>query len=122
MDFSLTAEQTAWQMKARKFAEEEIRPISLERDRISDPVETFTWDIIKKGSKLGFRTSVVTKERGGHGIDFVTQALVMAELARGDSAMSKTFSQCWKWSHVIQGICTEEQKDRFLSAFIADET
>ena len=35
-------------------------------------------------------------------IDFVTQALVMAELARGDSAVSKTFSQCWKWSHVIQ--------------------
>jgi alkylation response protein AidB-like acyl-CoA dehydrogenase len=122
MDFSLTEEQRAWQTKARKFAEEEIRPITLERDRIADPVETFTWDIIKKGSKLGFRTSVVEKKRGGHGIDFVTQALVMAELARGDSAISKTFSQCWKWSHVIQGICTEEQKDRFLPAFLADET
>jgi len=122
MDFSFTEEQIAWQMKARKFAEEEIRPISLERDQISDPVETFTWEIIKKGSKLGFRTAVVTKERGGHGIDFVTQALVMAELARGDSAMSKTFSQCWKWSHVIQGICTEEQKNRFLPAFVADDT
>jgi alkylation response protein AidB-like acyl-CoA dehydrogenase len=122
MDFSLTEEQRAWQMKARKFAEEEIRPITLERDRIPDPVETFTWDIIKKGSKLGFRTAVVSKERGGHAIDFVTQAIVMAELARGDSAISKTFSQCWKWSHVIQALCTEEQKQRFLSAFIADDT
>jgi len=122
MDFSLTEEQRAWQLKARKFAEEEIRPITLERDRIPDPVETFTWDIIKKGSKLGFRTAVVSKERGGHAIDFVTQAIVMAELARGDSAISKTFSQCWKWSHVIQALCTEEQKQRFLSAFIADDT
>ena len=25
----------------------------------------------------------------------------MAELARGDSAISKTFSQNWKWSHLI---------------------
>ena len=122
MDFSLTEEQRAWQLKARKFAEEEIRPITLERDRIPDPVETFTWDIIRKGSKLGFRTAVVSKERGGHAIDFVTQAIVMAELARGDSAILKTFSQCWKWSHVIQALCTEEQKNRFLSAFIADDT
>jgi alkylation response protein AidB-like acyl-CoA dehydrogenase len=122
MDFALTEEQRAWQMKARKFADEEIKPITLERDQIADPVETFTWDIIKKGSKLGFRTAVMEKERGGHAIDFVTQAIVMAELARGDSAISKTFSQCWKWTHVIQALCTEEQKQRFLPAFLADDT
>jgi alkylation response protein AidB-like acyl-CoA dehydrogenase len=122
MDFSLTEEQRAWQIKARKFAEEEIKPITLERDQIADPAETFTWDIIKKGDKLGFRTAVVEKERGGPAIDFVTQAIVMAELARGDSAISKTFSQCWKWTHVIQALCTEEQKQRFLPTFIADDT
>ena len=41
MDFTLSNEQRAWQMTARKFAEEEIRPISLERDDIADPRETF---------------------------------------------------------------------------------
>ena len=122
MDFSLTDEQREWQMKAREFAEEEIRPITLERDAIDDPRETFTWDVIRKGSKLGFRTAAVPKEWGGHGIDFVTQALVMAELARGDSAVSKTFSQCWKWSHLIAMACTEEQKKRFLTPFLADDT
>ena len=122
MDFALTEEQRAWQIKARKFAEEEIKPITLERDQIADPVETFTWDIIKRGSKLGFRTAVLEKARGGPAIDFVTQAIVMAELARGDSAISKTFSQCWKWTHVIQALCTEEQKQRFLPAFLADDT
>ncbi|MEK9661883.1 MAG: acyl-CoA dehydrogenase family protein, partial [Alphaproteobacteria bacterium] len=76
MDFSLTDEQRAWQMKARKFAAEEIKQITLDRDRIENPVETFDWEIIKKGSKLGFRTAVVEKARGGHEIDFVTQALV----------------------------------------------
>ena len=101
MDFSLTEEQKSWQKKARKFAEEEIKPISLERDQIVDPGGTIDWDLITKGSKLGFRTAVVAKEQGGHGVDYVTQAIIMSELAKADSAMSKTFSQCWKWSHLI---------------------
>ncbi len=122
MDFSLNEEQRAWQAKARKFAEEEIRPISLARDRIALPRETFDWEIIKKGSKLGFRTAVVAKEWGGHGIDFVTQVLVMEELAKADSAIAKTFSQCWKWSHLIAAVCNEEQKRRFVPPFVADDT
>ena len=122
MDFSLNEEQRAWQMKARQFAQEEIRPISLAREQIADPVKTWDWEIIKKGSKLGFRTSTVPKEWGGFGIDFVTQALVMAELAKADSAISKSFSQCWKWSHLIAAACNNEQKERFLKPFLADDT
>ena len=122
MDFSLNEEQRAWQMKARKFAQEEIRPISLAREQIADPVKTWDWEIIKKGTKLGFRTAVVPKEWGGQGIDFVTQALVMSELAKADSAISKSFSQCWKFSHLIAAACNSEQKERFLKAFVADDT
>jgi alkylation response protein AidB-like acyl-CoA dehydrogenase len=122
MDFTLSNEQRAWQMTARKFAEEEIRPVSLARDAVADPRETFDWDIIRNGSKLGFRTLAVPKEWGGHGTDFVTQALVMSELARADSAISKTFSQCWKWSHLIAATCTDEQKRRFLTPFLEDDT
>ena len=62
----------------------------------------------------------VPKEYGGEGTDYVTQALVMAELARGDSAISKTFSQNWKWSHLISAACNAEQKERFLRPFVAD--
>jgi len=122
MDFILSNEQRHWQMTARKFAEEEIRPISLERDAKTAASETFDWDIITKGSKLGFRTLAVPKEFGGQGTDFVTQAIVMAELARGDSAISKTFSQNWKWSHLISQACSDEQKERFLRPFVADDT
>ena len=121
MDFSLNDEQRAWQLKARTFAEQELRPISLQRDRIADPSETFDWDVITKGSKLGFRTAVVAKEWGGDAIDFVTQALVIAELARGDSAIAKTFSQCWKWSHLIASHCSPDQQQRFLKPFMADD-
>jgi alkylation response protein AidB-like acyl-CoA dehydrogenase len=122
VDFSLNEEQRAWQMKARQFAEEEIRPISLQRDMVSGARETFDWEIIRKGSKLGFRTAALPRAWGGHGIDFVTQALVMAELAKADSAISKTFSQCWKFSQRMATNCTDDQKERFLKAFVADDT
>src|SRR6476469_630503 len=122
MDFSLSNEQRNWQMTARKFANEEIKPITLDLDEAPDAHGTFDWDIVEKGSKLGFRTMAVPKEFGGEGTDYVTQALVMAELARGDSAISKAFSQNWKWSHLISAACTDEQKERFLKPFVADDT
>jgi alkylation response protein AidB-like acyl-CoA dehydrogenase len=122
MDFSLNEEQRHWQQEARKFAEEEIRPLSVKRDQIEGGFEPWDWDIIKKGSKLGFRTLAVPKDWGGPGADFVTQAVVMAELAKGDSAISKAFSQNWKWSHLISASCTNDQKERFLKPFLADHT
>jgi alkylation response protein AidB-like acyl-CoA dehydrogenase len=122
MDFGLNAAQRSWQMKAREFALEEIRPLSLARDAIEGGREPWDWEIIRKGSALGFRTLAVPKEWGGPGTDFVTQGLVMAELAKGDSAISKAFSQNWKWSHLIAEFCTKDQKERFLKPFLADPT
>src|ERR1043166_7394082 len=120
MDFSLNEEQRHWQAEARKIPKEEIRPGSPPRDQTEGGFEPWDWEIIKKGSKLGFRTLAVPKEWGGPGADFVTQAIVMAELARGDSAISKAFSQNWKWSHLIAAACNDDQKDRFLRPFVAD--
>ncbi|NBR29983.1 MAG: hypothetical protein EBT83_16485, partial [Betaproteobacteria bacterium] len=122
MDVRFSEEQLAWQAKARKFAQDMLRPRSLGRDGIADPRASFDWDVIREGSRLGFRTAVVAKEWGGHGIDLVTQALVIIELAKGDSAMAKTFSQCWKWSHLIAEFCSADQKARYLKKFLDDDT
>ena len=108
MDFSLNEVQRGWQQKAREFARELLRPRSLERDQLEGGFAPWDWDIIRKGSQLGFRTLAVPEEWGGPGADFVTQGLVMAELASGDSAMSKAFSQNWKWSHQIAEFCTRD--------------
>src|SRR3989304_3701999 len=99
MDFSLNEVQRGWQLKARAFAREEIRPLSLERDQLAGGFAPWDWDIIRKGSQLGFRTLAVPEEWGGPGADFVTQGLVMAELAGGDSAMSNGFSQNREGGH-----------------------
>jgi alkylation response protein AidB-like acyl-CoA dehydrogenase len=122
MDFSLNEAQRGWQQKAREFARDAIRPLSLSRDQVQGGFTPWDWDIIRKGSQLGFRTLAVPEEWGGPGADFVTQGLVMAELAAGDSAMSKAFSQNWKWSHQISEFCTRDQKERFLKPFLADDT
>jgi acyl-CoA dehydrogenase len=122
MDFSLNEEQRRWQDEARHFAKEVLLPASLKRDQIEGGREPWDWDIIKQGSKIGFRTFAVPKDLGGIGADFVTQGIVMAELAKGDSAMSKAFSQNWKWSHLIAEFCTKDQKNRFLKPFLADDT
>jgi len=122
MDFSLNEVQRGWQLKAREFARDEIRPLSLRRDQLEGGFAPWDWDIIRKGSQLGFRTLAVPEEWGGPAADFVTQGLVMAELASGDSAMSKAFSQNWKWSHLIAENCTKDQKERFLKTFLADDT
>jgi alkylation response protein AidB-like acyl-CoA dehydrogenase len=122
MNFSLNEEQRGWQDKAREFAREELRPASLQRDQLEGGFSPWDWEIIRKGSRLGFRTLAVPEEWGGPGADFVTQGLVMTELASGDSAMSKAFSQNWKWSHQIAQFCTREQKERFLKPFLADDT
>ncbi len=53
MDFSLNEEQRGWQLKARQFALEEVRPRSLQRDAIAAPQDTFDWDLIRMGSNLG---------------------------------------------------------------------
>ncbi len=50
MDFELNAGQRAWQSKARAFAEDEIRPLALAREAITNQVKTFDWEIIKMGS------------------------------------------------------------------------
>jgi len=120
MDFSFNEEQIAWQQVARDFARDEIRPISMQQDQVEGGFGPWNWDIIEKGSKLGFRTLAVPKEWGGPGTDFVTQTLVMIELAKGDSAICKAFSQNWKWSHLIASACSDDQKERFLKPFLND--
>ncbi len=122
MEYLLTDTQRAWQLKAREFAATEIRPLSLARDQIAAPADTFDWRIIQKGSALGIRTAAVPVEYGGHGIDFTTQALMIAEMAKADSAIAKTFSQSWKWSHLIDDHGNTEQKKRFFDAFVRDDT
>lgn len=118
MDFRLTETQEALRTLAREFAEREVKPIALERDRMTlRDAEVFTWDIVERGSSLGLRTLAVPQEYGGAGADRVTQVLVMEELSRADAGVSKTFSQNWKWTPILTHLMSADQRRHFLPLF-----
>ena len=123
MDFSLNEVQRGWQLKAREFAREELRPLSLRRDQVEGGFAPWDWDIIRKGSQLGFRTLAVPTEWDGAGLDYLALAIILEEIAAGDGATSTVVSvnNCPVCS-ILMAFGNADQKERFLKPFVADDT
>jgi alkylation response protein AidB-like acyl-CoA dehydrogenase len=113
--FSLTEEQLALQTLAREFAEREIKPIALERDRIVDPAKCIPWDVVDKGIKAGLKTLTLAKKYGGAEVDSVTMAVVCEEIGAGDLGVATIFFQgWWKVIQAIQRLANEKQGQEYL--------
>src|SRR5258706_11761826 len=82
MDFELSAEQHHWQEVAHAFAQEEVAPLARE----ADATGTFPLHLIRRLGALGFLAATVAPEYGGAGMDYVSYALLLEELGRGDSS------------------------------------
>jgi acyl-CoA dehydrogenase len=120
----LTDEQIAFRQMARDFAQNEIKDKALELDRKPTWEERVPWDLLKKGSQLGFRTFVLSEESGGAGAsDHLTSCLVAEELAAGDIGTAYYFMlparRARDWFELRM---TPEQRAYFLPKFIEDET
>ena len=96
MDFSLTEEQRAIRDLARTFAREELIPGCAEFDRLPDGADAFPWELVERGSKLGFNALAVPAKYGGSGANVLTQCIVIEELSAGEPAVSKVYSHNWK--------------------------
>src|SRR5687767_15988780 len=80
-DVRLSEEQRQFQKLARDFAQNEIKPRAMPLDREPDWEKRVPWDLLKKGSQLGFRTFVLSEENGGSGMsDQLTSCLVAEEI------------------------------------------
>jgi len=121
IDFELSEEQRAMQILAREFTENEIKPIAVERDRKADHRDCFQWDIVDKLSQVGFRTLTVDKRYGGVGVDSLTTAIVLEELAVGDLGIAVLVAQTVKYAQLIQWEGTEEVCRRYLIPFCNDD-
>ncbi|MCC7106592.1 MAG: acyl-CoA/acyl-ACP dehydrogenase [Chloroflexi bacterium] len=120
IDFTLTEEQQALQLAAREFAEQEIKPISKARESIPDPWERFPWDLLEKGSKLGFRTLAVPREFGGGGANTFDECLMNEEFAAADLGVATIFDQASRLFHQMFRFFTSEQRDTFLIPLLSD--
>jgi alkylation response protein AidB-like acyl-CoA dehydrogenase len=122
-DIRLSDEQRAFQQMARKFAQEEIRPVAMELERNTDWEDRIPWEVLKKGSQLGFRTFVLQEENGGSGAsDHLTSCLVAEELAAGDIGTAYYFMltarRARDW---IELRMTPEQRAYFLPKFVNED-
>ena len=95
MDFELTDDQRRIRDVAREFAEAELG------DRIApyDERHEFPHAIVAKLGDLGFLGVLVPPEYGGAGLDYVSYALIVEELNRGDASVGITM-----WAH--NSLCT----------------
>lgn len=120
MDFNLTEEQRAIRDMARTFAQEELIPQCAEFDRLPDGQDAFPWDLVERGSKLGFNSLAVPEKYGGSGANVLTQCVVIEELSAGEPAVSKVYSHNWKALFGLMAIASEEQVMRVIPGFHED--
>lgn len=104
----------------RQFANEVVAPVMAELDQQQDPEDCWSWDIVEKASEMGLRTLTLAEEHGGAGVDSLTTAMVIEELAKVDLGVSVIFAQTLKIAQTLQAATTPEQKSRYLPRFAAD--
>jgi alkylation response protein AidB-like acyl-CoA dehydrogenase len=119
MDFNLTAEQEMIRKTIREFADAEVAPGALERDR----TKQFPVDIFKKLADMGIMGIPFPEEYGGGGADTISFAIVTEELSRACGSTGITYS-----AHISLGgapinmFGTEEQKRMFLTPICTGES
>ncbi|PLR87620.1 acyl-CoA dehydrogenase [Bacillus sp. V33-4] len=119
MNFDLTSEQEMIRKTIREFADEEVAPGALERDRNKQ----FPESIFKKLADMGMMGLPFPEEYGGGGADTVSFAIVTEELSRACGSTGITYS-----AHISLGgapiylFGTEEQKQQYLVPICTGET
>ncbi|MCF8064502.1 MAG: acyl-CoA dehydrogenase [Desulfarculaceae bacterium] len=118
MAFALTEEQVMIQTMARDFAREVLLPTASERDRTHE----FPRENLLQMGELGFMGMMVPEAYGGVGVDTVSYALALSEIAYGCASTAVVMS-------VHNSICcealvrfgSEEQKRRWLPQMTTGE-
>jgi alkylation response protein AidB-like acyl-CoA dehydrogenase len=118
MVFELTEQQLAVQEAAREFAQKELKPGVIDRDRdMKYPKEQ-----VRMMGELGFLGMMVSPEYGGGGMDALSYVLAMEEISKVDASCSVIMSVnnslvCWG----IETFGSEEQKRKYLPKLASGE-
>ena len=118
MNFSLTEEHRLIQDMARDFAENELQPGVIERDK----TQTFSPELLKRMGELGLLGMMVDPEYGGGGMDTVSYVLAIEEIAKWDASAAVIMSVnnslvCWG----LEKYGNEFQKEKYLTPLALGE-
>ncbi len=111
MAFKTTEQHEELRKKVREFAEKEVKPIAFRLDQNDE----FPVEIVKKMGQLGFMGVPYEKEYGGAGLDVISYAITVEELARVDGGVGvicSAHTSLGSWP--IYAFGTEEQKKKYL--------
>src|SRR5215468_8798550 len=107
----LTEPQRMIRDTMREFARERLAPFAAEWDR----THTFPREALRELGKLGAYGIVVPESQGGAGLDYVSLAVALEEIAAGDGATSTILSvQNSLVCGPIAAFGTEAQKEQYL--------
>ncbi|MBL7817488.1 MAG: acyl-CoA dehydrogenase family protein [Saprospiraceae bacterium] len=118
MTFVLTEQHLAVQEAAREFAQKELKPGVIERDRDMK----FPKEQVRMMGELGFLGMMVSPEYGGGGMDTLSYVLAMEEISKVDASCAVIMSVnnslvCWG----IETYGTEAQKRKYLPKLATGE-
>jgi len=127
MNFSLTEEQLMIQQMACEFAEAEIAPSAVERDKNAE----FPAEIVKKMAELGLMGMMVNPKYDGAGMDTVSYCLAMIEISKIDASVGVIMSvnnslvnyglEKWGSEHIKEKYLKPLARGEKLGAFALSE-
>ena len=118
MFFELSEEQLAVREAARDFAQNELKPTIIDRDREM----RYPYEEVKKMKEMGFMGMMTSPEYGGSGMDTISYVLAMEEISKVDASCSVIMSVnnslvCWG----LETYGTEAQKQKYLTRLAGGE-
>jgi len=119
MDFSLNDHQKLIRDTVRQFMEAEVRPFVKEMEK----AEKFPAETVRKLGELGCCGVLIPEEWGGPGLDTVSYALIMEEVARVFTALSTAIGvTCSAVQAPLLMFGNETQKKKYLRRMATGET
>jgi len=118
--FVETEDQRSILHTVRRFNEAVVAPVAADLDRLANPEDCFSWDIVEKADAAGIRTMTLSEENGGIGADSLTTAMVIEELAKADMGTSVVLAQTLKLAQVLQKATTPQQREKYIPMFLND--
>ena len=119
MDFSLSDQQKLIRDTVRQFMETEVRPFVKEWEK----QEKFPAEAVRKLGEMGCCGVTTPEEWGGPGLDTVSYALIMEEVARVFTALSTAIGvTCSAVQSPLLMFGNEAQKKRYMRRMATGET
>jgi alkylation response protein AidB-like acyl-CoA dehydrogenase len=118
MDFALSDEHKMVQDMARKFADQELKPIAAEIDQ----THRHNDEVLRKMAENGFMGVAIPAEYGGAGMDYLAYALILIEISRGCASTGVIMSvNNSLYGFPVYKFGTEDQKIKFNTPVASGE-